>query len=238
MSVLTVIADHGLLRSMTDTVCACGGGSIWTSSAMRAACVVRPADSPFLRAVPLRLRAPADTARLRELPQDGPPCRLPHALLPARPYAAPASGAGSSVRPHRGGSARFRPAVPPPTPHWSLRCPSTNEGRTWIRLDGPGGSEAWLIGWPPGTGTGWHDHGGSHGAFATAAGVLREDSLAARLPTEGWKTLELAEGVDRSRQLGAGSRPGLRAAPCARGAERVGRPSTRSRCTPTIRRCR
>ncbi|MET9512927.1 cysteine dioxygenase [Streptomyces flavidovirens] len=77
-------------------------------------------------------------------------------------------------------------------------------GRTWVRLDGPGGSEAWLIGWPPGTGTGWHDHGGSHGAFAAAAGTLREESLAARLPTEGWKTLELADGVDRERQLTAG----------------------------------
>ncbi|UGQ13159.1 cysteine dioxygenase [Yinghuangia sp. ASG 101] len=46
--------------------------------------------------------------------------------------------------------------------------------RTWIRLDGPGGSEAWLIGWPPGTGTGWHDHGGSAGAFAVARGYLDE----------------------------------------------------------------
>lgn len=27
--------------------------------------------------------------------------------------------------------------------------PLDPEGRTWIRLDGPGGSEAWLIGWPP-----------------------------------------------------------------------------------------
>ncbi|WP_327294902.1 cysteine dioxygenase [Streptomyces sp. NBC_01197] len=82
--------------------------------------------------------------------------------------------------------------------------PLDPEGRTWIRLDGPGGSEAWLIGWPPGTGTGWHDHGGSQGAFATAAGLLTEDSLAARLPTEGWKTLELADGVDRTRQLARG----------------------------------
>ncbi|MFI0982882.1 cysteine dioxygenase [Streptomyces sp. NPDC021093] len=82
--------------------------------------------------------------------------------------------------------------------------PLDPEGRTWVRLDGPGGSEAWLIGWPPGTGTGWHDHGGSHGAFATAAGDLTEQSLAARLPTEGWKTLELADGVDRERQLGTG----------------------------------
>lgn len=82
--------------------------------------------------------------------------------------------------------------------------PLDPEGRTWVRLEGPGGSEAWLIGWPPGAGTGWHDHGGSLGAFMTAAGQLTEQSLAARLPTEGWKTLELADGVDRERQLGPG----------------------------------
>lgn len=82
--------------------------------------------------------------------------------------------------------------------------PLDPEGRTWIRLDGPGGSEAWLIGWPPGTGTGWHDHADSLGAFSTAAGTLKEQSLAVRLPTDGWKTLELAEGVDRSRQLSTG----------------------------------
>ncbi|MFG2493845.1 cysteine dioxygenase [Streptomyces caniferus] len=82
--------------------------------------------------------------------------------------------------------------------------PLDPEGRTWIRLNGPGGSEAWLIGWPPGTGTGWHDHGGSHGAFATAAGELTEQSLTAQLPTEGWRTLELADGVDRERKLNDG----------------------------------
>ncbi|WP_181767286.1 cysteine dioxygenase [Streptomyces albidus (ex Kaewkla and Franco 2022)] len=82
--------------------------------------------------------------------------------------------------------------------------PLDPEGRSWLRLNGPGGSEAWIISWPPGTGTGWHDHGGSHGAFATADGELTEQSLAARLPTEGWKTLELADGVDRERLLSAG----------------------------------
>ncbi len=82
--------------------------------------------------------------------------------------------------------------------------PLDPEGRTWIRLDGPGGSEAWLIGWPPGTGTGWHDHGGSRGAFAAAGGELTEQSLAVQLPTEGWKTLELADGVDRERTLSEG----------------------------------
>ncbi|MFI2314151.1 cysteine dioxygenase [Streptomyces sp. CB00072] len=82
--------------------------------------------------------------------------------------------------------------------------PLDPEGRTWIRLDGPGGSEAWLIGWPPGTGTGWHDHADSFGAFTTAAGSLKEHSLAVRLPTDGWKTLELTDGVDRSRELATG----------------------------------
>ncbi|HWU09781.1 MAG TPA: cysteine dioxygenase [Streptomyces sp.] len=77
-------------------------------------------------------------------------------------------------------------------------------GRTWLRLDGPGGSEAWLIGWPPGTGTGWHDHADSAGAFTVAAGGLREHSLAARLPTDGWKTLELSRGIDRTRLLATG----------------------------------
>ncbi|MER6771878.1 cysteine dioxygenase [Streptomyces bacillaris] len=82
--------------------------------------------------------------------------------------------------------------------------PLDPEGRTWVRLDGPRGSEAWLIGWPPGTGTGWHDHADSVGAFTTASGTLKEHSLAVRLPTDGWKTLELTDGVDRERQLAAG----------------------------------
>ncbi|PBC95694.1 Cysteine dioxygenase type I [Streptomyces sp. OV198] len=82
--------------------------------------------------------------------------------------------------------------------------PLDPEGRTWVRLEGPGGSEAWLIGWPPGTGTGWHDHADSVGAFVAAAGELKEYSLAARLPTDGWKTLELSEDVDRERRLPAG----------------------------------
>ncbi|MER5181911.1 cysteine dioxygenase [Streptomyces sp. NPDC002896] len=82
--------------------------------------------------------------------------------------------------------------------------PLDPEGRTWVRLEGPGGSEAWLIGWPPGTGTGWHDHAESVGAFLTASGELKENSLVARLPTDGWKTLELTDGVDRERRLPAG----------------------------------
>jgi hypothetical protein len=81
--------------------------------------------------------------------------------------------------------------------------------RTWVRLDGPRGSEAWVIGWPPGSETGWHDHGGSHGAFVTARGELSELSLGFPLPTDGWRSLELAEGVDRQRTLAEGEGRGF-----------------------------
>jgi predicted metal-dependent enzyme (double-stranded beta helix superfamily) len=76
--------------------------------------------------------------------------------------------------------------------------------RTWVRLNGPGGSEAWIIAWPPGSETGWHDHGGSSGAFVTASGELSELSLAMPLPTSGWRSLELEEGMDRRRALPSG----------------------------------
>lgn len=146
--------------------------------------------------VPLRTPAPAASHP------------SPAASAPASSVSGPASSALAAVA----------PSGPGPTPAELLdfvrrttadadlisSLPLDPEGRTWLRLDGPGGSEAWLISWPPGTGTGWHDHGGSHGAFATASGALKEDSLAARLPTEGWKTLELAEGVDRERLLTGG----------------------------------
>jgi cysteine dioxygenase type I len=82
--------------------------------------------------------------------------------------------------------------------------PLDPEGRTWVRLEGPGGAEAWLIGWPPGAETGWHDHGGSYGVFVTAAGELTEDSVAVPLPSEGWRSLELADGLDRRRILPEG----------------------------------
>ncbi|MFJ6938050.1 cysteine dioxygenase [Streptomyces sp. NPDC101132] len=90
-------------------------------------------------------------------------------------------------------------------PELVAQLPLDPEGRTWVRLEGPGGSEAWLIGWPPGTGTGWHDHAESRGAFATASGRLTEHSLAVRLPSEGWQSLELARDVDRTRSLAEGT---------------------------------
>jgi quercetin dioxygenase-like cupin family protein len=50
--------------------------------------------------------------------------------------------------------------------------------RTWVRLgtrteDGPG-AELWLITWPVGSSTGWHDHGSASGAFTVLRGTLTE----------------------------------------------------------------
>ncbi|GLF99701.1 cupin domain-containing protein [Streptomyces yaizuensis] len=141
---------------------------------------------------------------------------------PSGPPADPVGGSGSGDSGSRDSgsvTARPDPAVSPaPTPAELLdfvrrtaadraliaSLPLVAGERTWVRLDGPGGSEAWLIGWPPGTGTGWHDHAESHGAFATAHGELTERSLAVRLPAGGWRALELHEGVDRERRLATG----------------------------------
>ena len=85
------------------------------------------------------------------------------------------------------------------------RLETLPDERTWFPLQGPAGSEAWVIGWPPGAETGWHDHGGSIGALATGAGLLHESSLAVPLPTSGWRTLELLPDLDRERDLATGT---------------------------------
>ena len=52
--------------------------------------------------------------------------------------------------------------------------------RRWHRIETDLDVELWLISWPPGTSTGWHDHGTARGAFATLQGRLTEDSWAGR----------------------------------------------------------
>ena len=65
--------------------------------------------------------------------------------------------------------------------------------RRWIRLLGTRSYDAWLIGWPPGTGLDLHDHGESSAALCVVSGVLDEQHLRA----------EAAGGVV-TRRLGAG----------------------------------
>lgn len=63
--------------------------------------------------------------------------------------------------------------------------------RSWRRLPARQGAdvELWLITWPVGTSTGWHDHGSASGAFTTLSGTLTEyswkGSVQARTLTEG-----------------------------------------------------
>jgi predicted metal-dependent enzyme (double-stranded beta helix superfamily) len=46
--------------------------------------------------------------------------------------------------------------------------------RHWVELDSSPYLQIWLLSWPAGTGTGWHDHGESAGAFLTVSGTLGE----------------------------------------------------------------
>jgi hypothetical protein len=57
--------------------------------------------------------------------------------------------------------------------------PATPGRRTWTALETPLGWDAWLIAWPEGTDTGWHDHQGSAGVFTVAEGTLTEFSMGA-----------------------------------------------------------
>jgi predicted metal-dependent enzyme (double-stranded beta helix superfamily) len=49
--------------------------------------------------------------------------------------------------------------------------------RRWVELDSSPYLQIWLLAWPVGTDTGWHDHGQSAGAFLTVRGTLGEQTL-------------------------------------------------------------
>lgn len=70
----------------------------------------------------------------------------------------------------------------------------TSTERSWHRLESTDQLEIWLIGWPPGTGTGWHDHAGSQGAFRTVVGTLTESLWAGTAP----RSTQLTAGEGRS----------------------------------------
>jgi hypothetical protein len=49
--------------------------------------------------------------------------------------------------------------------------------RWYFRMELTDDYEVWLLSWQPGQGTGFHDHGGSRGAFCVALGELQEQSI-------------------------------------------------------------
>jgi predicted metal-dependent enzyme (double-stranded beta helix superfamily) len=60
---------------------------------------------------------------------------------------------------------------------WVSRVRLSAEGRWYERVHRDDGHEIWLISWLPGQATGFHDHGGSAGAFAVALGGLEEHDI-------------------------------------------------------------
>ena len=77
--------------------------------------------------------------------------------------------------------------------------------RAWLPLGTGTTAQAWLIAWPPGTGTGWHDHGGAAGAIVTVAGELTERSVTAPPDHDYGRALTLAAGTGRVRRLSEGA---------------------------------
>ena len=57
---------------------------------------------------------------------------------------------------------------------WLGRVRLNPEGRWYERIHLDGSHEVWVISWLPGQSTGFHDHGGSAGAFAVVWGTLTE----------------------------------------------------------------
>jgi quercetin dioxygenase-like cupin family protein len=66
--------------------------------------------------------------------------------------------------------------------------------RTWHRLDATHHLEIWLLAWPAGSATGWHDHLDSEGAFLVVEGELAEQTWSGRVVQDRL----LAEGEGRS----------------------------------------
>ena len=50
-------------------------------------------------------------------------------------------------------------------------------GRRWHQLAQTHHLQLWVIEWPSGASTGFHDHGGSRGAFTVVRGVLTESQV-------------------------------------------------------------
>jgi len=62
------------------------------------------------------------------------------------------------------------------TDQWADRVRFRGDRRWYERIHHASDHDIWIISWLPGQSTGFHDHGGSVGAFAVASGALHEIS--------------------------------------------------------------
>jgi predicted metal-dependent enzyme (double-stranded beta helix superfamily) len=97
-------------------------------------------------------------------------------------------------------------------PDLTASVPVVDDERSWLRLDDLVAEldetdvSAWIIRWPPGAGTGWHDHGGSSGAMVIVGGELTEWSVGSvwsRVADS--ESVPLPDGVGRRRRLTVGT---------------------------------
>ncbi|MBV2156333.1 cysteine dioxygenase family protein [Kitasatospora sp. SUK 42] len=80
--------------------------------------------------------------------------------------------------------------------HWIHHVRLSTEERWYRRLVADEDHEVWLISWLPGQSTGFHDHGGSRGAFTVALGELEELSLGG--PDQGLLIRRISAGTTRA----------------------------------------
>ncbi|MFI9326962.1 cysteine dioxygenase [Kitasatospora sp. NPDC052868] len=79
---------------------------------------------------------------------------------------------------------------------WIHHVRLSMEERWYRRLAADQDHEVWLISWLPGQSTGFHDHGGSRGAFTVALGELEELSLGG--PEQGLLIRRIPAGTARA----------------------------------------
>src|SRR6202035_6097349 len=83
---------------------------------------------------------------------------------------------------------------------WLKRVRLNPAGRWYERIHLDDGHEVWAISWLPGQATGFHDHGGSAGAFAVVWGMLMERRVVGATTTG--QGLGQPVGAGESRALG------------------------------------
>jgi hypothetical protein len=83
---------------------------------------------------------------------------------------------------------------------WLARVRLNPGGRWYERIQFDDSHEVWLISWLPGQATGFHDHGGSAGAFAVVLGALTERRVAGGVATG--QVLAKQVGAGESRAFG------------------------------------
>jgi mannose-6-phosphate isomerase-like protein (cupin superfamily) len=78
---------------------------------------------------------------------------------------------------------------------WISRVRLNADGRWYERTHAGDSYDIWLISWLPGQATGFHDHGGSAGAFALAWGVLEEHTAGFVTRIEAGQAREVAPDI-------------------------------------------